>query len=84
MVFSGYTLAEAHALAEPAVAELLDLTDILVDGPYAEATGPDTGATLDRFRSTSASTRPIATVRTIPAGGDGNTLEIRLADGAVI
>src|SRR5690349_2976128 len=34
MVFSGYTLEEARALPEPAVADLLALTDILVDGPY--------------------------------------------------
>jgi anaerobic ribonucleoside-triphosphate reductase activating protein len=34
MVFSGYTLEEARGLPEPAVAELLALTDILVDGPY--------------------------------------------------
>jgi anaerobic ribonucleoside-triphosphate reductase activating protein len=34
MVFSGYTLEEARALPVPAVADLLALTDILVDGPY--------------------------------------------------
>jgi anaerobic ribonucleoside-triphosphate reductase activating protein len=34
MAFSGYTLAEARQLPEPAVAELLRHTDILVDGPY--------------------------------------------------
>jgi anaerobic ribonucleoside-triphosphate reductase activating protein len=34
MVFSGYTLEEAQNLPDPAVAELLSLTDILVDGPY--------------------------------------------------
>jgi anaerobic ribonucleoside-triphosphate reductase activating protein len=34
MVFSGYTLEEAGQLPDPAVAELLALTDILVDGPY--------------------------------------------------
>jgi anaerobic ribonucleoside-triphosphate reductase activating protein len=34
MVFSGYTLEETRALPDPAVAELLSLTDILVDGPY--------------------------------------------------
>ena len=34
MVFSGYTLAEARRLPDPAVADLLALTDILVDGPY--------------------------------------------------
>ncbi len=34
MVFSGYTLEEARQLPHPAVAELLSLTDILVDSPY--------------------------------------------------
>jgi anaerobic ribonucleoside-triphosphate reductase activating protein len=34
MVFSGYTLEEARQSPEPAVAELLAHTDILVDGPY--------------------------------------------------
>jgi anaerobic ribonucleoside-triphosphate reductase activating protein len=34
MVFSGYALEEARQLADAAVAELLSLTDILVDGPY--------------------------------------------------
>jgi anaerobic ribonucleoside-triphosphate reductase activating protein len=34
MVYSGYTLAEAHALSDPAVADVLAQCDILVDGPY--------------------------------------------------
>jgi anaerobic ribonucleoside-triphosphate reductase activating protein len=34
MVFSGFTLEELRANPDPAVAELLALTDILVDGPY--------------------------------------------------
>src|SRR5262245_14559865 len=34
MVFSGYTLEEARRLPDPAGAELLAQTDILVDGPY--------------------------------------------------
>jgi len=34
MIFSGYTLEDARRLPDPAVAELLALTDILVDGPY--------------------------------------------------
>jgi anaerobic ribonucleoside-triphosphate reductase activating protein len=34
MVFTGYTLEEARRLSDPAVAEMLALTDILVDGPY--------------------------------------------------
>jgi anaerobic ribonucleoside-triphosphate reductase activating protein len=34
MVFTGYVLEEARAMPDPAVAELLAFTDILVDGPY--------------------------------------------------
>jgi anaerobic ribonucleoside-triphosphate reductase activating protein len=34
MVFSGYTLEEAQELPDAAVAELLSLTDVLVDGRY--------------------------------------------------
>ncbi len=34
MVFSGHTLSELRTRSELAVAELLALTDILVDGPY--------------------------------------------------
>jgi anaerobic ribonucleoside-triphosphate reductase activating protein len=37
MVFSGYTLEELQRRAEPEVAELIGLTDILVDGPYDRA-----------------------------------------------
>jgi anaerobic ribonucleoside-triphosphate reductase activating protein len=42
MVFSGFTLAEARALPDPAVADLLAHTDILVDGPYRREQ-PETG-----------------------------------------
>src|SRR5947209_8305591 len=41
MVFSGFTLEQARDLPDPAVAELLDHTDILVDGPYTREL-PDT------------------------------------------
>jgi anaerobic ribonucleoside-triphosphate reductase activating protein len=34
MVFTGYTIEELRGRAEPEVAELIRLTDILVDGPY--------------------------------------------------
>jgi len=37
MVFSGYTLAELRVLPDPATAELLAQTDLLVDGRYLEA-----------------------------------------------
>jgi len=41
MVFSGYVIEELQTRSEPEVAELLTLTDILVDGPY-ERDKPDT------------------------------------------
>lgn len=41
MVFSGYTIEELQARGEPEVAELIALTDILVDGPY-QREHPDT------------------------------------------
>jgi len=34
MVFSGFTLAEIHAAADPDALDLLAHTDLLVDGPY--------------------------------------------------
>ena len=41
MVFSGFTIEELRSRTDPEVAELLALTDILVDGPY-ERDKPDT------------------------------------------
>lgn len=79
MVFSGFTLEEACAMSDPAVVELIGLTDILVDGPYVREL-PDTtrrwiGSTnqrihflTDRYRFDSAWEKP-------------NTLEIRLEQG---
>jgi len=34
MIYSGFTLEEARAKGDPAINELLALTDILIDGPY--------------------------------------------------
>lgn len=34
MVYSGYTIEAIRALPDPAAADLLALTDVLVDGPY--------------------------------------------------
>jgi anaerobic ribonucleoside-triphosphate reductase activating protein len=34
MVFSGYTLEQIRAMPDPAAGDLIDHTDILVDGPY--------------------------------------------------
>jgi anaerobic ribonucleoside-triphosphate reductase activating protein len=36
MVFSGFTLGELRASSDPAVHELLEQTDVLVDGPYRQ------------------------------------------------
>lgn len=41
MIFSGYTLAEAHAKNDPHIEALLANTDLLVDGPYIREQ-PDT------------------------------------------
>jgi anaerobic ribonucleoside-triphosphate reductase activating protein len=82
MIFSGYTLAEAQALPDPAVNELLALTDILVDGRY-ERDLPDTSRRWigsknqqihflsDRYRADD------------PCWQQRNTLEIRLLNGEV-
>lgn len=82
MIFSGYTLAEAKALPDPAVADLLGVTDILVDGPYRREL-PDTqrrwvGSTnqqihflTDRYRQDD------------PCWRRRNTLEIRLTPSAL-
>jgi anaerobic ribonucleoside-triphosphate reductase activating protein len=80
MVFSGYTIAEANELPDPAVKELLALTDILVDGRY-ERELPDTtrrwvGSTnqqvhflTDRYRAND------------PCWTQRNTIEIRFVNG---
>jgi anaerobic ribonucleoside-triphosphate reductase activating protein len=80
MVFSGYTLEQARDLPDPAAADLLAHTDILVDGPYVRER-PDTsrrwvGSTnqrihflTDRYRADD------------PCWREPNTLELRLRGG---
>lgn len=80
MVFTGFTLEEAQAMPDPAVAELIGLTDILVDGPY-DRTQPDTsrrwiGSTNQRIHFLTERYRADD-----PAWQKRNTLEIRLIDG---
>jgi anaerobic ribonucleoside-triphosphate reductase activating protein len=77
MVFTGYVLEEALQISDPAVADLLKETDILVDGPYLRAL-PETrrrwiGSTNQRvhFLSSRCSADDPRWVLT-------NTLEIRL------
>ena len=80
MIFTGYTLEEAQELPDPAVADLLAQTDILVDGRY-ERDVPDStrrwiGAInqrihflTDRYRADD------------PCWRKKNTIEIRLVGG---
>jgi anaerobic ribonucleoside-triphosphate reductase activating protein len=80
MVFSGYTLAEARALPDPAVADLLAHTDILVDGPYLrqrpEARRRWIGSANQQVHFLSDRYRADDPRWLLP-----NTLEIRLNDG---
>jgi anaerobic ribonucleoside-triphosphate reductase activating protein len=80
MVFSGFTLEEARQLPDPAVAELLAETDILVDGPYRSDL-PET-----RRRWIGSSNQRVHFLSDRCQGDDprwleANTLEIRLAGG---
>lgn len=82
MIFSGYTLAEAREFPDRAVADLLSLTDILVDGPYIREL-PDVqrrwiGSTNQVIHFMTGRYRADDPCWQMP-----NTLEIRLADGAV-
>jgi anaerobic ribonucleoside-triphosphate reductase activating protein len=82
MVFSGYTLAEARQLADPAIADLLAHTDILVDGPYLREQ-PET-----RRRWIGSANQQIHFLSERYQADDPrwlrpNTLEIRLNDGAL-
>ena len=82
MVFSGRTLEEAQASTEPAVGELLALTDILVDGPYVR----ELPETQRRWIGSSNQRIHFLTSRyqaDDPCWRKSNTLEIRLQDGAV-
>jgi anaerobic ribonucleoside-triphosphate reductase activating protein len=81
MVFSGFTLEEAQQMPEPAVRELIGLTDILVDGPYVREL-PDTarrwiGSTNQRIHFLTDRYHFDDRWRA------GNTLEIRLEGGSL-
>jgi len=82
MVFTGYTIEEARELPDPAVAELLEQTDILVDGRY-ERDQPDTrrrwiGSTNQRIHFLSERYRADD-----PCWRQKNTIEIRLDAGGL-
>lgn len=79
MVFTGFTLEEARRMADPAVAELLAHTDILVDGPFVREQ-PDherrwIGSTNQRIHFLTARYHYDERWR------KSNTLEIRLRGG---
>lgn len=79
MVFSGFYLEQARELPDPAVLELLALTDILVDGPYIREQ-PDTtrrwiGSMNQRIHFLTDRYHYDEQWR------ERNTLEIRLRDG---
>jgi anaerobic ribonucleoside-triphosphate reductase activating protein len=79
MVFSGFTLEEAQAKADPAIMELIAATDILVDGPYVREL-PDTtrrwiGSTNQRIHFLTERYHQDERWQ------KRNTLEIRLRDG---
>jgi anaerobic ribonucleoside-triphosphate reductase activating protein len=82
MAFSGYTLEELQQRNEPEVKELLQATDILVDGPYVREL-PDTerrwiGSTNQRIHFLTERYRSDD-----PCWRQPNTLEIRLEEGEV-
>jgi anaerobic ribonucleoside-triphosphate reductase activating protein len=79
MVFSGFTLEEAREMSDPAVMELIGLTDILVDGPYVREL-PDTtrrwiGSTNQRIHFLTER------YHFDESWAKANTLEIRLHEG---
>ena len=82
MVFSGYTIEDARAKADPDVDAVLAHTDILVDGPYVREL-PDTarrwiGSTNQRIHFLSGRYRADD-----PCWRERNTLEIRVRAGEV-
>lgn len=79
MVFSGFTLEEASEMPDPAINELIGLTDILVDGPYIRER-PDNerrwiGSTNQRIHFLTQRYHYDEQWK------DRNTLEIRLENG---
>jgi anaerobic ribonucleoside-triphosphate reductase activating protein len=82
MVFSGYTLDELRAMSTPGVAELLEETDLLVDGRY-DATQRNTsrrwiGSDNQVMHFLSERYSPLD-----PRFHEANHLEIRLRNGEI-
>jgi anaerobic ribonucleoside-triphosphate reductase activating protein len=84
MVFSGYTLDALRA--RPDAAELLALTDLLVDGPY-DRTRPEPAPPVGRrwIGSANQEMHYLTTAYSAedPQMHDANTIEIRLVHGAL-
>lgn len=82
MIYSGYTLQEIRNFKEPAVAELLSLTDVLVDGPYRR----DLPETKRRWVGSANQVVHFLTDRYSaddPIWSKSNTLEIRVRGGEI-
>ena len=82
MIFSGYTIEEIQAMPEPAVANLLAETELLVDGPYERELPEDArrwiGSSNQRVHFLTDRYSPDD-----PRWSETNTLEIRLENGEV-
>lgn len=80
MIYSGYTLEEIRAMPQPAAAELLRHTDLLVDGPYVrerpESRRRWVGSTNQRLHFLSTRYRADD-----PCWLRPNSIEIRFRDG---
>lgn len=82
MAFSGFTLAELRAQPDPAVARLLSLCDLLVDGPF----DPARRTTARRWVGSENQVMHFLTGRYAPEDPrffEPNTLEIRLRKGSL-
>jgi anaerobic ribonucleoside-triphosphate reductase activating protein len=83
MVFTGYELAEARSLPDPAVGDLLGLTDLLIDGPYIrelpERSRRWIGSSNQRVHVLSHRYRVDD-----PRWNERNTVELRIVGGELI
>lgn len=83
MVYSGYTLAELRALSDEGAAELLAVTDLLVDGRYEAERRTDArrwiGSSNQRLHFLTGRYAPDD-----PCFVGRNTLEIHLRDGEIV
>lgn len=84
MIFSGFTLAELHARKRPEIAEILAITDLLVDGRYDRAL-PDTQRRWIGSRNQVMHFLSDRYSPTDPQFHGKNTVEIRLGkDGLMV